>query len=407
KTNTINCKYLGLDSSLYIHFWFTLHFSSQYRMANGTLQGLDFRRNTSVASDLSGRYATDVFTEEAVRIIQEHDTSAPLFLYLAHLACHAGNDGKLLEAPQEIIDKFPHIIEPNRKTYAAMIAKLDESVGEVVKALQEAEILNNSIIVFMSDNGAPTIDVMYQNWGSNYPFRGTKSTQWEGGVRNPAIIWSPLFTPRVSQELMHVTDWLPTLYSAAGGSQLDAQLDGVDQWPALLQSGDSPRSNVLLELDEVNQIYSFRQNNWKIVNGSLGGGALDGYLGDNGHTSDNPEYNVTAVLQSNVGTTLEELSGNNLLEDDVLKIREQVTVICPEQENVMPCNPVDTPCIFNLTSDPCETNNLAEAYPEVLEEMTQHISLFLRTLVNQTNQYNDLAADPRNFNNVWTPWVIE
>ena len=72
----------------------------------------------SPAVDLSGRYATDVFTDEAVRIIQTHNGSSPLFLYLAHLACHAGNMGKLLEAPKDVIDKFGHIIEPNRKTYA-------------------------------------------------------------------------------------------------------------------------------------------------------------------------------------------------------------------------------------------------------------------------------------------------
>jgi hypothetical protein len=82
------------------------------------MAGLDFRRNLSVAWDLSGRYATDIFTEETERIILEHNSSTPLFLYLAHLACHAGNAGKLLEAPQGVIDEFSHIVEPNRRTYA-------------------------------------------------------------------------------------------------------------------------------------------------------------------------------------------------------------------------------------------------------------------------------------------------
>lgn len=82
------------------------------------MEGLDFRRNSSAAWDLSGRYATDIFTEEAARIIREHNPSIPLFLYLAHLASHAGNAGKLLEAPQESVDMFSHIVEPNRRTYA-------------------------------------------------------------------------------------------------------------------------------------------------------------------------------------------------------------------------------------------------------------------------------------------------
>lgn len=76
------------------------------------------RRNESVAWDLQGRYATDVFTDEAVSVIQQHDQRLPLFMYLAHLAVHAGNSGKLLEAPQEEIDKFRHIADPNRRTYA-------------------------------------------------------------------------------------------------------------------------------------------------------------------------------------------------------------------------------------------------------------------------------------------------
>lgn len=100
-----------------------------------------------------------------------------------------------------------------------MVVKMDESVGRVVSALEEANMLHNSIIVFLSDNGAPTIG-RYPNWGSNFPLRGIKETLWEGGVRGAGFIWSPLLNqvPRVSNQLMHITDWLPTLYSAAGGS---------------------------------------------------------------------------------------------------------------------------------------------------------------------------------------------
>jgi arylsulfatase B len=86
------------------------------------MEGMDFRRNLSAAWDLSGRYATDIFTKEVERIIQDHNSSVPLFLYLAHLAGHAGNSGKLLEAPQQFVDKFPHIMEPNRRTYAGACA---------------------------------------------------------------------------------------------------------------------------------------------------------------------------------------------------------------------------------------------------------------------------------------------
>lgn len=82
------------------------------------MTGYDMRRNESVAWDLQGKYATDVFTDEANDIIRAHDQRLPLFLYVAHLGVHAGNAGKLLEAPQEEIDKFRHIADPNRRTYA-------------------------------------------------------------------------------------------------------------------------------------------------------------------------------------------------------------------------------------------------------------------------------------------------
>lgn len=86
------------------------------------LSGLDIHRNMAPARNLSGHYATDVFTEEAVDIIGTHDLSSPLFLYLAHLACHSGNIGSLLEAPQDVIDKFGYIVEPNRKKFAGKVA---------------------------------------------------------------------------------------------------------------------------------------------------------------------------------------------------------------------------------------------------------------------------------------------
>lgn len=137
-----------------------------------------------------------------------------------------------------------------------MVSKLDESVGRVVQALNEQKMLHNTIIVFMSDNGSPSFDDsgrnfgsaagVTPNWGSNFPYRGVsecnnllilrvlltvrafllvcmscpqiKNTLWQGGVKSASFIWAPHFqeNPRVSKQLMHITDWLPTLYSAAG-----------------------------------------------------------------------------------------------------------------------------------------------------------------------------------------------
>lgn len=99
-----------------------------------------------------------------------------------------------------------------------MVSKLDESVGKLVQALQKRDMLRNSIIVFTTDNGGPAAG-FDGNFASNWPLRGVKRSPWEGGVRGSGFVWSPLIEKprRVASQLMHITDWLPTLITAVGG----------------------------------------------------------------------------------------------------------------------------------------------------------------------------------------------
>jgi hypothetical protein len=77
------------------------------------------RRNLEVAEDARGHYSTDLFTEEAVRIIKQHDSnSSSLFLYLSHLAPHAANYENPLQAPEDTVQRFSYIRDPNRRKYA-------------------------------------------------------------------------------------------------------------------------------------------------------------------------------------------------------------------------------------------------------------------------------------------------
>jgi hypothetical protein len=85
---------------------------------------LDIRRNGSAAWDLVGRYSTEVFTEEAVRVIHEHDATQPMFLYMAHAAVHGSHVGRRLEAPQDTVNSLKYILDPNRRTYAGNLFKI-------------------------------------------------------------------------------------------------------------------------------------------------------------------------------------------------------------------------------------------------------------------------------------------
>ena len=113
----------------------------------------------SKKKDYYGKYATNIFTEKAKKIIEghkeKHEQNQPLFLYLAHLAVHSSNPYDPLQVPLAVERKFNYIKDIRRRKFAGMLSKLDESVGEIAKSLQKAGLLRNSIILFTTDNGGP------------------------------------------------------------------------------------------------------------------------------------------------------------------------------------------------------------------------------------------------------------
>lgn len=113
------------------------------------------RKNLTVHWDTINQYATDLFTDKAIETIKNHDKSSPMFLMLTHLAPHTANTYDPMQAPEDEINRFSFIQDRKRRVYAAMVSKLDQSVGKVVKALSDSGMLDNSIILFLSDNGAP------------------------------------------------------------------------------------------------------------------------------------------------------------------------------------------------------------------------------------------------------------
>ena len=93
-------------------------------------------------------YVTQLWGADAVAQINTHDPKTPLFLYLAFTAPHSP-----YQAPKEYIEKYRHIEDLTRRTYAAMITCMDDEIGKVVAALEKRQMRENTLIVFMSDNG--------------------------------------------------------------------------------------------------------------------------------------------------------------------------------------------------------------------------------------------------------------
>jgi len=367
--------------------------------------GYDFRRNMSVAREDFGHYATDIFTDEAVDIINKHQREQPLFLYLAHMAVHSANPYTPLQAPKEIVEMFSYIEDENRRTFAGMLYKLDESVGKVVQALDAANMLQDSIIVFSTDNGGPAAG-FNNNAASNFPLKGVKDTLWEGGTRGAGFVWSPLLksAPRVSKQMMNIQDWLPTLYSAAGGkSSALTKMDGIDMWGSLLNGTESPRSLFLHNIDESRGIEGVRVGDWKLVKGTTYGGSWDGHYGPSGRGG---IYNISSVRTSLVAGALAK-NKIPLGSDSQLKsLRSQSTVDCPKLPvDSQPCHILHSFCLFNITADPCEMNNVAFKYPDVIKRMNKTLELYKKSEVPRLNKPIDPRGDPKYFEYTWTNWL--
>ncbi|RXG53005.1 Arylsulfatase B [Armadillidium vulgare] len=192
----------GFDSH-YGYWTGRLDYYNHRLVYNHTLGGYDFRKNMDVEYAGVGKYATDLFTEEGVKIINEHNPSVPLFLYLPHLATHVGNDDDPLQAPVEAVERFSHIKGEKRRIFAAMLWKLDESIGKVVEALKDNDMLKDSIIIFSTDNGG-SAGGLENSAGSNWPLKGNKNL--DVGRRNSRLGFCLVFLNKESWQGLQTND---------------------------------------------------------------------------------------------------------------------------------------------------------------------------------------------------------
>ncbi|MBA4065575.1 MAG: sulfatase [Isosphaera sp.] len=171
-------------------------------------------------------YLTDAFTREAVGFI-DRSAKQPFFLYLAYNAVHGP-----MEAAAPYLKRFPDIKDDKRRTYAGMLAALDDGVGKVLAKLKAAGVENDTLVVFHSDNGGPEA----VNASDNGPLRGVKATTWEGGVRVPFLLRWPGKIPagKVYDHPVIQLDMTPTALAAAGvAATADDKFDGVNLLPYL------------------------------------------------------------------------------------------------------------------------------------------------------------------------------
>jgi arylsulfatase A-like enzyme len=214
-------------------------------------------------------YSTTLFGKDAARLIESHDPSTPLYLYLAFNAPHTP-----YQAPQEYIDRFPGIEDPTRRTYAGMVSCLDDEIGRVLGALERAGMREDTLIIFHSDNGgtrnamlagvmADMSDVTLPC--DNGPYRDGKGSLYEGGTRVCALVnWPGRIGPGSNDGMMHVADLYPTLAWLAGAApSAERPLDGVNAWGMLADGAPSARDEIVYSVEPFRG--AIRQGDWKLV----------------------------------------------------------------------------------------------------------------------------------------------
>ena len=289
-------------------------FDFQYGHYNGAIDyythvrdgGHDWHRQDRASYDEG--YSTHLIAQEAVKFVNAQTSGRPFFLYVPFNAVH-----NPLQAPESYKKPYSGLEEP-RRTYAGMLAAMDEGIGQILEALDRKGRRENTLVIFSSDNGGPAPGRVTDN-GS---LRAGKGTLYEGGVRAAACVAWPgrIKSGTVVSQPLHMADWYPTLLKLAGASlEQKLPLDGRDAWGTIAEGQASPHSEILINAAPTSG--AIRAGNWKLV------------LNGDGHS--------TEVNHREKG--------------------RKVAAATPKIE------------LFDLASDAGEQRNLAEAYPEKVQEL--------------------------------------
>jgi len=359
---------------------------TRYRCDGAQYCGYDVRSENGPTNATYGQYSAQLFAKKAIEAIDASDKTKPMFLYIAFQSVHSP-----MEAPESYVKPFQYIKDKHRRIYGGMVAALDDAVKNITEHLMSMGMWNETIFVFSTDNGGQTL-----SGGNNWPLRGRKLTLWEGGVRGVGFVHSKLLNlpnpnPVVNKEMIHVSDWFPTILSAAScplvkGTQ---PLDGYDQWDTISKYAPSKRSEFLLNIDPLytplytttkfnhaDVINSFdtsvhagiRSGDWKLLTGEQGD---DRWV-------EPPEWHNVATWTAKPANS--EHPGYQRKQSKLVQL-------------------------FNIRDDPYERNEVSEQYPEIVDLLLAKLAAYNATAVPVNFPAEDHRADPKLLGGYWGPWL--
>ncbi|SDM32674.1 Arylsulfatase A [Pedobacter steynii] len=200
-------------------------------------------------------YLTDMFTDKASAFIAKNKSN-PFFMYLSYNAVHTP-----MNARKDLMERFANIPDSGRRAYAAMMTSLDEGVGRVLNAIKANGLEENTIVVFINDNGGATV-----NSSDNGVLRGMKGSKWEGGIRVAMMMKWPghLAANQTDHRPVISLDILPTVLAAGKGKQKgQKKLDGVNLLPYLTSGNKAKPHQALYWRRGV--AAAIRSASWKLI----------------------------------------------------------------------------------------------------------------------------------------------
>lgn len=353
--------------------------------------GFDFRNQTQPLFK-NDTYSTYIFGNITMDILEKYATNtdpnkSPFFIYLPFQAVHAP-----LQAPQNVINSFYNVTIPNynRSVKAAMMRVLDDTIGKIIDAIKNKyNLWDDLVLIWSTDNGGP---IYHNEAASNWPLRGGKATLWEGGLRGDAFITGGYLNKnqrgKISQALMHSTDWLPTLCDIVGIKPLNESiLDGMSMLNVIQNNAKSPRTMIIHNIDPIgcNEPIcgAIRMNEWKL---SVGKQVMQKNLCGSGWCYTYEIHNGTMYNNTTVNC------GNN----------GHVPI---QNYSQPPYN--GQPVLYNITDDPCEYNNVADENKDIVQQMYQLLVKYNSTQATPLQALNEAVpneSNPINFGGFWTPF---
>ena len=205
-------------------------------------------------------YTTDLFSDRAQKFIRDH-ARQPFFLELTYNAPHYATSLGVYQAPENYLKRFGAETNVNRTRggYAAMVSCMDDGIGRVLAELKAQKLEENTLVIFISDNGAEVA-------GSNGPFSGGKHSNKEGGIRTPWAARWPGVIPSgiVRADILHVMDLTPTLLAVAHVAPPPAlHFDGTNIWSAFIGKEPVPDRPICFPPSTI------RLGKWKLLAGKL------------------------------------------------------------------------------------------------------------------------------------------